>query len=369
MRKTFLTLTLAILMPLFSACSTTQTITIGYVGGLTGTGSELAQSGMYGALLAVDQINAEGGILGKKLVLSIKDDKNDPQRALEMDQEFLREGTSIIVGHMISGVAQQAISYINQQHALMISPTIAADQWTGIDDNFLRLIPSNQTQAQLIAQNVLEVGVKRVAIIHSMANTAFSSAIIDRITDELTRNGGEIIEIIGYDPGNVDHREIANQLKEVMTQGVVIVSSADECANFAQNFRLVDFYPTIFLPAWAMTNDLINLGGKAVEGVYGVNYTHDGEHEENYAAFVTMYIEKYGLQPTFASVLAYEAVWIVADAITSTLSADPMIVKKEILRKSAFSLINGTFTFDPFGDVIRPIYKLRVTDGKFESIQ
>ena len=368
MRKTFLSLTLAILLLQFSACSTTQTITIGYVGGLSGTGSELAQSGMYGALLAVDQINEEGGVLGKKLVLSIKDDKNDPQTAFEMDREFINEGTSIIVGHMISGVAESALSYINRQHALLISPTIAADQWTGIDDNFLRLIPSNQTQAQLIAQTVLDVGVKRVAIIHSIANTAFSTAIINRITDDLTQNGGEIVEIIGYDPANVDYRNIANQLKDIATQGVVIVSSADECADFTQNFGLADFHPAVFLPAWAMTNDLINLGGKSVEGVYGVNYIHDGEHEEDYAAFVGMYVEKYGLQPTFASVLAYESVWIVADAITSTLSADPMIVKKEILRESSYTVINGTVTFDSFGDMIRPIYKLRVTDGKFESL-
>ena len=164
MRKTFLSLTLAILLLQFSACSTTQTITIGYVGGLSGTGSELAQSGMYGALLAVDQINEEGGVLGKKLVLSIKDDKNDPQTAFEMDREFINEGTSIIVGHMISGVAESALSYINRQHALLISPTIAADQWTGIDDNFLRLIPSNQTQAQLIAQNVLDVEIGRAHV-------------------------------------------------------------------------------------------------------------------------------------------------------------------------------------------------------------
>ncbi len=368
MRKTFLSLTLAILLLQFSACSTTQTITIGYVGGLSGTGSELAQSGMYGALLAVDQINDEGGVLGKKLILSIKDDKNDPQTALQMDQEFLSERTSIIVGHMISGVAQQALTYINKQHALMISPTIAADQWTGIDDNFLRLIPSNETQAQLIAQNVLDVGVKRVAIIHSMANTAFSTVIIDRITDELTRNGGEIIGIIGYDPGNVDHRVIANQLKALTTQGVVIVSSADECANFAQNFRLVDFHPAMFLPAWAMTNDLMRLGGKAVEGVYGVNYIRDDARIQDFDGFVATYVDTYGLQPTFASVLAYEAVMIVADAITTTLSADPLIVKKEILRKSSYTLINGTFTFDSFGDVIRPIYKLRVADGKFEHI-
>jgi len=367
MRKTFLTLTLAILLPLFFACSTTQTITIGYVGGLTGVGSELSQSGMYGALLAVDQINAEGGILGKKLILSIKDDKSDPQTALSVDQEFLREGTSIIVGHMISGVATSVLPYLNDEHVLLISPTIAADQWSGIDDNFIRLIPSNRNQADLIAKSVLDVGIYRLAIIHSIANTAFSSAIIERITADLTHDGGQIMETIEYDPANVDYRNIANQLKEASVEGVVIVSSADECADFAQNFKLVDYKPAMFLPAWAMTNDLINLGGNSVEGVYGVNYIRDDSRISDYSTFVKKYEEKYGLKPTFASVLSYEAVRIVADAITTTLSADPQVVKREILRKSTYTLINGTFMFDSYGDVIRPIYKIRITSGKFET--
>lgn len=367
-RKTLLSLLLTIVLPMFSACSTTQTLTIGYAGGLTGTGSELAQSGMYGAILAVDQINEEGGVLGKKLILSIKDDQSDPQIALSVDQEFLQEGTSIIVGHMISGVASQSISYINEQHALLISPTIAADQWTGIDDAFLRLIPSNQTQAELIARNVLDVGVKRLAIIHSIANTAFSSAIIEWITDELTQNGGEIIEIIGYDPGFAEYRKIAENLKKVAAQGVIIISSADECADFAQNFTLAGYHPSIFLPTWAMTNDLITLGGSSVEGVYGVNYIHDGEHDGMYAAFAQSYVDKFGIQPTFSSVLAYEAIMVVADAISTTLSADPMVVKTEILRKSSYTFNNGTVRFDAYGDVIRPIYKLRVTNGKFESV-
>jgi len=356
---------------LFSACSSPKkTIKLGFVGGLTGSGSDLGVDGMYGALLAVKTINAAGGVMGRDIELVIKNDQSDPEVALSVDQELVDLGVRFIIGHMISGVATKTVPFVNEHNVLMISPTIAKDSLSTIDDHFIRVIPSNVTQATLLSETIIKQNPGRLGILYSNNNLLFAETFIQILTDNIanqeTKIGGSFAFDVNTKP---DYKKLVEDLKTLKINSLLIIASGDEVANFAQNFALMAFHPTVFLPAWAMTNDLIVKGGKAIDGYFGVNYTQTNSTAPEYIQFKTSFIKEHGAEPTFAAIMAYESVMLTVNAIISSQSTDPMIIKKKITENNDYHGVFGDLLIDRTGDASRAIRLFEIVDGQFVMVK
>ena len=89
-----------------TACTQQQPLIIGFSAGLTGSASEMGVNGRNGLMMAVEEINAVGGVNGRHVEVRVKDDQNNPEIALAMDQELYQEGVSFIIGHMTSNMAK-----------------------------------------------------------------------------------------------------------------------------------------------------------------------------------------------------------------------------------------------------------------------
>jgi len=355
----------------FSSCSSLkQTTKLGFVGGLSGSGSSLGVDGMFGAILAVENINDQGGINGQMLELILKNDQNDPDKALIVDKEFLNEGINIIIGHMLSCVAINSVPFINESNALMISPTIAKDELSKLDDHFIRVIPSNITQANLLSETIIKLGIANLGIIYSNNNLLFADTFIQTINNSAINSETKIVTKIGFDNvTDFNFSQLVSDLRELNVDGLLIITSGDVVATFAQHFSLLNYSPSVFLPTWAMTNDLITMGGKTVENFYGVNYFHLNSKNTDYLKFKAAFQSKFGTEPTFSAIMAYESVMLVANAMISSQSSDPIVIKKEIMKGDGYQGLFGDLTIDEFGDAVRSIDLFQIQEGKFEMVQ
>ena len=356
---------------LFSACTPSkQTIKLGFAGGLSGSGANLGIDGMYGALLAVDDVNSQGGINGLEFELIIKNDQNNPEQALKVDKELIAAGCNIIIGHMISSVALDTVPFINENKALMISPTIAKDELSMLDDHFIRLIPSNVTQANLLSETIIQLGIANLGILYSNNNMLFADTFIQAINDSVINSKTKIVANIGFDLNEeLNYGQLVTDLREQAVDGLLIIASGDIVATFAQYSSLLSYNPKVFLPAWAMTNDLIIKGGKAVEDYYGVNYIQLDSINPDFLSFKTKFLERFGTEPTFSAIMAYESVMLVAYAIKSSRSNDPMVIKESITKKNSYYGVFGDLIIDEYGDAIRSINLFQIRNAKFEIVQ
>jgi len=356
---------------LFSSCTSVKPpIQLGFVGGLTGSGSNLGVDGMYGALLAVEVINAQGGVMGRNIELIIKNDQNSPEQALIVDQELLDSGCNLIIGHMISSVAVSAVPYINENNALLVSPTIAKDDLSMIDDHFIRVIPSNITQANLLSVTISQLDIENLGILYSTNNTLFANTFINAIDNRASDSKTKIGASVSFDVDeDLDYEQLVTGLKALDINDLLIIASGDEVAEFAQFFNLLSYYPQVFLPAWAMTNDLIIKGGKTVDGFYGVNYIQLDSLSPDYLQFEAIYKEEHGSYPSFSAIMAYESVMLVVHAMKSVQSEDPMEIKAEITENNSYHGVFGDLIIDQYGDANRQIDLFRISDGQFEMVQ
>jgi len=215
MRKILsLMIVLSLVFPYLAGCEKTNT-KIGYAGCLTGTNSELGVSGMYGALLAIEEINQSGGVKGKNLELVIKDDEDDIEKALKVDKELHKEGCIAIIGHMTSDMAELTVPYINENKILMISPTIAKASLSNIDDNFFRLIPSTEEQAKRIALEIRRQGINKVQILYSNQNSTFANCINYFLLEDLDsyRVSTEMLGGVSLEKKDEEYKQIIEKIE------------------------------------------------------------------------------------------------------------------------------------------------------------
>ncbi|PKM38607.1 MAG: hypothetical protein CVV04_14145 [Firmicutes bacterium HGW-Firmicutes-9] len=359
-----------LLFCLLCSCKKPDVVRVGFSASLTGFNSELGVSGLYGAQVAVDEINSNGGILEKQIELIVLDDKSSPEQALKNDLILVDAGCDFVVGHMTSDMAETVIPFFSEQKKLLISPTMALASLEGIDDFLIRLIPSTDAQASMIAQGVEEIGAHNLLIVSSSYNKVFAESLSKRLTAELgnTKTSVQIFPSFDF-RSSAQAEQAIEYIGSSKPDCIVLICAADDAARFAQMMRINDVKAVVFLPAWAMTTDLLQHGGEAVEGFYGVNYIDYSSSAPQYLEFRDTFLGKFGSEPNFASILTYESIMLLAQAIEQAQSTDAVIIKNQIITSRSFRGLQSELIINQFGDITRPTYLYQILGGSYVKLE
>ncbi len=159
----------------------------------------MAQGVENAARFAVDEINHNGGIGGRRIILISKDDQNSPEMAKKVDQELINEGVVAIISHPTSSMSLASVPLINKEKMLMISSVASSPALTGIDDYFLRAIPDNRaishehaiyTSHKLKAENV--------ACVIDLSNEGFTMTYFNNYKTTFEKIRGASVHAVKY---------------------------------------------------------------------------------------------------------------------------------------------------------------------------
>lgn len=352
-----------------TACTQQQPLIIGFSAGLTGSASEMGVNGRNGLMMAVEEINAVGGVNGRHVEVRVKDDQNNPEIALAMDQELYQEGVSFIIGHMTSNMAKLSLPFINDNNLLMISPTMSSYELVNQDDHFISVVSSNDVEAKFIAANILQNGGKQIAVIYESQNKAYTGTIKDLIAADLAANGARISYEESFESAaNPAYQEIAKRLLESQPDTILILASSFDSAMFSQQFYKLETQLPIYLSLWAMNNDLILQGGDAVEGVFIPSLLDTESQNPAYLNFRAAYLSQYNAEPTFAAIYSYEAAMILFTAMKTAKSLEPETVKAAIIEKGTHQGLQDKIIIDEYGDASRTLYHYIIQNGQFTKV-
>ncbi|MFW5499872.1 MULTISPECIES: ABC transporter substrate-binding protein [unclassified Maridesulfovibrio] len=352
-----------------SACSD-DPIRLGFSGTLKGKYSDLGVQGRNGALLAVEDINEAGGIDGRKIELIVRDDKNTPEGAVEADKELAAEGVSAIIGHMTSSQSMAAVRGMKDSKVVYISPTTSTPLLQGIRDNFFRVIPTLTDLSKGLAEySVDKLGKGRLAVVWDNSNPAFTAPYKDVFVEKFAAKGGEFVgEVsIGKHEGSIDWQKVVDELKVMNPDAVVMVTSARDLAGFAQFCTLNKTNWTILSSMWGYTKELIQTGGKSVEGIIFVVHFAEDDPEKLYVDFKDKFIKRFGWPPNFAAVFGYQAVQVFAEAVKRNGGRTKGLGGVIPGISFADSLV-GPFEIDEFGDVKHHGHIVTVKNGHFVTV-
>lgn len=191
-------------------------------------------------MLAIDKINAAGGIAGKPVKLLFLDDMGTPEGARAADQNHINAGVVAILGHMTSSQSMAALSVVEKSGTVLLSPTTSTPRLTRQIDHFFRVIDDSGTEARFLARHILyKVKIKQVAAIYDKNNAAYTNTFLNAFRDEFQKNGGNLTDEIGYSSDEKSFfGPLVAQLQASDAKALVIISSALDGALIAQQSRL-----------------------------------------------------------------------------------------------------------------------------------
>ncbi|MGE4299512.1 MAG: ABC transporter substrate-binding protein [Desulfovibrionaceae bacterium] len=357
---------MALLALAAAGCQDRAPIRIGFSGQLSGAHADLGAVGRDGAILAVEQINAAGGVEGRPLELVVRDDQDTPDGARNADRELIASGVVAIIGHMTSGLTVAALPVTEQAGVVLLSPTASTTKLSGVKDLFFRVQPSIGASARELARHaVLQRNATRVAVLYDTDNAVYTNAFLGAFVNELRLQGGTIVGRSGF----ASSREPAfgtllTTALAATPDTLLCIASAADTAAMARLVRAMPWHGPVYASGWAQTPALLEQGGEAVEGVMLTTHYDPNCRSAAFLAFKEAFTNRFGYGPSFAAAQAHDAVRVLAAALAQT-QGKAVGLPEALLAVHDLPCLMGPVSMDAYGDVMRPSYLLTVRHGAF----
>jgi branched-chain amino acid transport system substrate-binding protein len=351
-------------------CFGKEPIRVGFVAQLTGVQAELGVQERNGVQLAVEEINALGGIFGRPIELVVRDDLGTPEGAQNADRGLIEAGVVAIIGHATSGQTIAGLTVTNPARVVMLSPTTTTPDLSGLDDFFFRVAYSLVDRAHAFARHIYQGrNLIRVAGIYDADNTAYSKAYMEAFADKYQSLGGTLTAEVDFSSrAQPDFASLVAQLRASTPDGLLIIAADIDTALIAQRTRLMGWPVPLFTTAWAQTETLASKGGRAVEGLELEIANQLNIQTPDYLDFKARYQERFGQAPSFGAASGYEAAGVLAAALKETGGKADGLVRALVGIKD-FNGLTETFSMDRYGDAIRPFHLGAIQNGKFVYIK
>jgi branched-chain amino acid transport system substrate-binding protein len=349
-----------------------QVVKIGHVAPLTGPIAHLGKDNENGARMAVDEINAAGGIkVGDKvfkLELVAEDDKADPKEGTLAAQKLVDAGVVAVVGHLNSGTSIPASKIYADANVTQISPSATNPKLTeqGFKTTFRVVANDNQQGAVLANYAATEMKAKTIAIVDD--RTAYGQGLADVVEKVAKEKGLKVVAREFATDKTTDFNAILTKIRAAKPD-VVMYGGMDATAGpMAKQMKQLGIKAQLLAGDGVCSPEFIKLAGDAASIL---TCSMAGEAVEKLAKgeeFKQKYKAKFGTDVQVYSPYSYDAVYVIADAIKRAGSADRAAITAA-MPATNYAGITGQIQFDEKGDIKNgAISMFRVKDGKLEYI-
>lgn len=342
---------------------------IGFGAGLSGQWSQLGVQVRNGFLQAVEDINGAGGINGRKVVPIIMDDKNDNEHTEAMLLELKEKKINFLIGFSVSSMTSSVHQLLDESNILLISPTMSTNLLTGMDDNFLRVCNASSEEARSLLEILEKDALKEFAIVYDMSNQAYTEPTKTMIIDSASEYNLKLVYEEGFNSKESNYDALVSRINKEKPKQIVIIASGIDTAAIAQRLRMSGNKAMLYASAWATTDDLLENGGSAIDGMR-VNGLYDiNSRNEKYLEFRDKMVKAYGTEPTFPQIFGYESLLILKEGMESANSYEVEKVKAAIINLKTFDGLQQSIRIDRYGDAHREYYIYEVENGIFQSLK
>ena len=359
-----LALVLTLATPLIGA---TATIKVGEVDPLTGGVSQFGIGCHQGFVLAFEQINAGGGILGQTIELVTEDDQSKPgQSATAVRKLITQDKVVAILGDATSSATLESAPIAQTDKIPMITPTATNPRITEVGDFIFRVCFLDEFQGRVLARFAREkLKAERIFTLTDVKQD-YSVDLLKFFKDEFTKLGGAIVGEQSYSSGDIDFRAQLTPIRGSKSDAVYVPGYYQEVALIVKQGRQIGLtMPFIGCDGWA-DQALLTIGGKAMEGCFFTNHFSPEDQSPIVKSFVEKFRGKYGALPDTFSALGYDAARLLGDAIQRAGSSDSQAVRDALAKTAGFQGVTGQISLDANRNASKPGLIVTVKAGKFE---
>lgn len=321
-----------------------------------------------GAKLALDEINAKGGVLGgKKLKLLLKDDESSLTRGRLVAQEIANDPqVSAVIGHLNTYVAHPASQIYERAGIVMLTPGASGQKITESDNRMVfRGLPGNRDQGRQMGDYAAAQGYKNIAIYYIKNDYGVDLAnYFEQRANEL---GINIIDRRSYNKEGDSHAAIfADWVSFLKYDAIFLAGSLPEGAQILRDIRQSGIRQPVFAGVGLDSPELLRLGGSAIENTVVFSLYNPNRVENQVQAFNQAFQKRYGRSPDSTAAQGYDSVNLLAYAISTAKSRDPQKIAQVLRTTRGWAGVTGDHSFSEKGDLIaKRLAKSTVKNGQF----
>jgi len=344
-------------------------IKVGEFASLTGKEATFGQMSHHGTELAIDELNASGGVLGKKLQLITEDNQSKQGESKTIARKLIsRDGVMALLGEVASGRSLEAAPVCQEAMVPMVSPSSTNPKVTEIGDYIFRTCFTDAQQGKDLAQFAQRtLKAKQVAILTD-AGTPYSVGLTKYFKDGFS-GGGTIVSEEKYTSGDKDFKAQLTAIKAANPEALFVPGYYTEAGLIARQAHELGLNVPIFGGDGCDSAELIDIGGEAVEGMYFSTHFSPDEKRPDLEKFVQDFKAKYGATPDAMAALGYDSALILADAIKRAGTTEGPKVRDALAATRHFAGITGEITIDAHRDASKPLVILQVKGGKCHLVE
>ncbi len=356
---------LAIMLTLTRTKEELKEIKVGAICPLTGDAAVYGQWFKNGIDLALEEINSQGGIKNRKLIVIYEDSRADPKEGISAVQKLITvHNVSAIIGAMASSVTLAIAPIAEKNKVVLLSPASSAPKITYAGDYVFRNWSSDVFEGKIMVDFAYEkLDIKRVAVLY--INNEYGVGIKDVFETYFRKRGGMVVNSESYEQGATDFRTQLTKIKSKQPEAIYLPTMAKEAGQILRQAQEIGVQAQFLSIMGVEAPIVLKVAGKAAEGVI---YSYPGFDPESPSEIVqrfqAKYMAKYGEKAEAFAAHSYDALKIIASAIEKAdCNADG--IKNVLYEIKDFPGVTGQTTFDENGDVIKPVMIKVIKDGKF----
>jgi branched-chain amino acid transport system substrate-binding protein len=352
----------------FCGAATAQDIAIGLAGPLSGNEASFGRQLKNGAEQAVADINAAGGVLGKKLKLESGDDACDPKQARSVAEKFASMKLPFVAGHYCSSSSIPASEAYAEGNVLQITPASTNPAFTerGLWNTF-RVCGRDDQQGAFIANYLIKnYKSKNIAIVND--KSTYGAGLADEVKKSLNKGGVKEKLNDAYNKGDNDFTALASKLKRDKIDIIFVGGYHKEAGQILRQMRNQGLNTVLIAGDSLADKEFASITGAAGEGTL-FTFGPDPRKKPTAAAIVKKFKDK-GIDPEGYTLYTYAAFQIWAQAANKAGTTDPKKVA-ETIRAGKWDTVLGTISYNKKGDITVidwAIYKWDKT-GNYDEIK
>lgn len=376
-KKTLCTMLMATLALVSAGCGTKSDavdtakgpIKIGYVGALSGETALWGQAGLNGMIMAMEEINAAGGILGKQVEIVDYDGKGEALDSVTALNKLIDSDKVVaVIGTNFSSCNIPMASVADSKKVPLIataasSPLVTVDESGKLHPYSFRIGFTDPYQGRVLASYAYDkLNVKKAAIITDISD-AYSTGITEYLVEHYKKLGGVIVSSESASSGDNDFRAQLSKIKESGAEAIFIPWIYKDVALIVQQAKDLGITATFIGADGWDSQDLPTLAGDAIEGGYFCSRT--GFNTELAKEFATKYEKKFGITAEAECLFGYDGVMWLKQVIEKKGAADSTSIRDGLEETTAFEGTLGSMSVDPLThDPLREAAIFKIVGGK-----
>jgi branched-chain amino acid transport system substrate-binding protein len=373
--KTLVTMVVVSLSLALAAGAVAQEpIPIGYVGPLTGSVALLGNEALKGATLAMEQINAAGGVLGRPLKIFSADNKCNPAEAVAATRKVItRDRVVASIGQLCSSATLAAMPIYEAEKIPLVVEASTNPQITvraGVGGNKWVFRPNlpDDINAIVFAKMIVDLGGKNVSFL--LTNDDWGRGVGSSFKEVVEKEGGKVLSQDFYEEGETNFLSVLTKIKGLSPNALLIAARTASGAVIMKQYAELGLKMPIFNQGDMVNEQFVKLVGKDLaRGILGSESWYPGVEDPINKKFEADYIARWGYDPIEPSAYGYVGMQLIAEAIRLAKAATPEAIR-DGLTKVNLKTIAGQVKFDDHNQAWTWVVVAKITDeGKIVTVK